>query len=109
MKIVKFQHETASAHLTYVDRRVVVLNNLWAEERGSGHATGLLNEIIGYADAKQLTILLVAQRYGNPNRSALNNTQLEQFYAKFGFEQHGTQKRPVMMRREPNSQKIHAA
>lgn len=108
MKIVKFQHESASAQFQYVDKDVVFLNNLWSEERGQGHASELMNKIVTYADQNQLTIIIIAQRYGNPNRSALNNRQLEEFYVKFGFDYDGVQSRPSSMKRYP-SQKKHAS
>lgn len=61
--------------------------------------------IIDYADKNGLTLHLMAQAYGHPTSTMLDNKQLEEFYTKFGFERDPNQPQlsrfPIGMIRHP--------
>lgn len=52
-------------------------------ERGKGHANALLTAVCEEADAKSLVLLVHVEPFGEPDLGA---SQLEQWYAKFGFQ-----------------------
>lgn len=107
MAVISFTHGKASAKLIFIERGVYNLTNVWTDtqDRNKGYAKGVMQKVISYADEHQLTIRLQAQRYGKVTDPALDNSDLEAFYSKFGFKT--TDRAPIRMIRLP-SQKIHA-
>lgn len=97
--VEKFRYESATAKLTHLGQDVWSLIDVESIERGQGHARGVMEQVVKFADQYDLTILLVVQMYGRYDEKMLDNFQLEQFYSKFGFERTST--RPVRMRRDP--------
>lgn len=106
MKATRFTYGQASAYIFPLDEDTYAISNVWSTERGVGHGTGVMEEIINWADAYEVTLRLVVQRYGNPNWPGLDNQQLIRFYEKFGFVADDA-KPPVSMTRL--SQKLHAS
>lgn len=87
MPHVDFKYESASAKLEELGpaKTTYSLRNLFSRSRGQGHAKGVMQQIVQYADDNNITILLVIQRYGYKDKKALDNSQLKAFYEKFGF------------------------
>lgn len=106
MASIRFKHGKASAQLVSIDESRYKLSDIWTEvdSRNQGYAKGVMRKIISYADAHNLTLLLMAQRYGKASDPALENKELEMFYKKFGFRT--TARAPIRMVREP-SQETH--
>lgn len=63
-----------------------MVHRVYSQDRGKGHATGLLRRVIEWADENDLELFLRAQAYGHPVQTILDNNQLLKFYGKFGFE-----------------------
>jgi N-acetylglutamate synthase-like GNAT family acetyltransferase len=68
-----------------------------ADEQGKGHATELMLDVCEEADKAGLVLVLWPRPYGDD--VALSATQLESWYAKFGFRR--IQSGPVLMARAP--------
>ena len=101
------------------DGDVLVLTALWSEkQRGTGHATRALNHLCELADAHSVTITLEVcrllydldvcsdddlDRLDALNQLAMNDEQLEAWYARFGFEpdERNTPDSAAVMRRRP--------
>ena len=65
-----------------------------------GEATRLMQELCRRADLSAFMLALEPQRHSHrPMGAPLDNTQLERWYGKFGFER--IQDKPVLMCREP--------
>lgn len=92
--VVRFSHESSTAKLTVWDEERATVSNVFSVKPRRGHASGLMQEIVSYADISGLTLLLEVQQYGNAR--GLSNAGLKRFYGKFGFEDCG---RNVMQRR----------
>lgn len=105
MTTIRFWHGKASATLVHINRDLYHLGDVWTEveDRNQGYAKGVVKKVVDYADQNNITILLRAQRYGKATEPALDNRQLEEFYAKFGFEV--TDRQPVKMVRRPVARK----
>ena len=61
------------------------LSELYSVTRGRGYATALMQMVCDWADENHIHLWLVAKPYGNP-RGALGQSQLIDFYEKFGFQ-----------------------
>lgn len=86
MPHLRFSYGKASAILEELEPgKLYSLRNMFSRTRGQGHANGVMDRIVEYADKNNSTIILVIQRYGYNDHKALNNKQLEEFYRKFGF------------------------
>ncbi len=96
MRPILFKYESASAKLIYIDAGTCMLVNVYSLKRGLGHAKGVLQEVIDYADEYGATIILIAQ---SSPRSSLTNKQLEELYSRFGFKT--TRRGPTRMIRHP--------
>lgn len=83
--IIKFKNEFASAEVYLMENGKARIRSVYSTKRKKGYASSILQEVVDYADEKELNLYLVVQRYGRPT-NALSNDELEQFYAKFGFE-----------------------
>jgi predicted GNAT family acetyltransferase len=68
-----------------------------ASEQGKGHATELMLDVCEEADKAGLVLVLWPRPYGDD--VALSGTQLESWYARFGFRV--IQPEPVLMARAP--------
>jgi GNAT superfamily N-acetyltransferase len=103
-----FRYKQATARLYFLDFGLWAVSNVYSQKRGQGHATGVMRQIIDFADQNGIVLKLMIQRYGNPNQKGLDNQQLESFYRGFGFlkDPHQT-KPPYVMTRQP-SRKIQA-
>lgn len=101
-RIVKaiFTCQSAQVTMTHSDSKTAKLSNLYSQERGKGHATSLLEEVMDYADKNGISLWLEVQRYGNP-RNGLDNSQLIRLYEKFGFDVLEDRRTLVMMGRYP--------
>lgn len=83
---IRFTHESASATVQMDSGGVGFLMDVYSHEKRQGHATGLLREIIEWADDTSVILELVPMTYGiGASKSGLNDTQLIDFYKKFGF------------------------
>lgn len=82
-KTIKFKHISATCILVVWGDGKASLGDVYSADKGKGHATQMLNEVIRYADEKKLTIVSAAEPYGEEPR--LNLPQLIRFYEKFGF------------------------
>lgn len=102
MHVIPFRYRQASAKLERLDLGIYQLKNVWSHARRMGDGRGVMERVASYADRHNLILVLVAQQYGNPNSPGLNNKQLEEFYAKFGFEKQPDQGKPTRMIRYPN-------
>lgn len=80
----RFEYGSATAMLSEIDDHVYLLSSVFARERGKGHATRLMQDIVDYVDEHEGVIFLTAQQYGHPT-DGLNNRELLKFYSKFGF------------------------
>jgi GNAT superfamily N-acetyltransferase len=96
--IVKFSNEFASAELILMQDGKARLRAVHSRRRQRGHGSELMREVIRYAEDHDLELYLVVQRFGRPAK-AMDNTQLETFYSKFGFEKIEHQGKFIMMRR----------
>lgn len=83
---IPFSYERASAKLQWMADDLYAVRNLWSQTRGLGHARGIMEKIIKYADDHGLDLFLIAQQYGSVNHPSMNNKELEAFYMKFGFK-----------------------
>ena len=74
--------------------RLLEVTRLYTPEqhRGKGHAAKLIEKITRYADSDRITLLLMPKPYGE---SALDVSELLQFYARFGFVE--LQAEPVLL------------
>lgn len=81
-----------------VDARTRRINDLCSTNPRKGHATALMCDVCGEADAANFMLILEARPFGN----GMSQEQLEKWYQGFGFwviEQEG----PRLMARMPNS------
>jgi len=84
--LVRFTHESASAVVQLDKPGVGFVIGVFSHERNRGHATGLMNEIIQWADENRMILELVAMTYiVGKTRGTLTTPQLVEFYRKFGF------------------------
>lgn len=98
---MRFKFESATASLRQFDTSVPwVLSSVFSRDRGKGHATGLMEQIVAYADEHDIEIQLLVKRFKYTDSKALDNEQLRAFYEKFGFEWDGEKSLPLRMIRE---------
>jgi hypothetical protein len=83
--IKHFSFMTARARLAIWNDEKASLSGLISGSPGRGHATGLMREVSKFADDKELTVYLVAQRFHYADDRGLDNIQLMRFYEKFDF------------------------
>lgn len=86
-KVRVFKHKSASASLVIQLDGSARLSNLYAKDRGHGHASELMTEIVTFADSANLELSLVARRYGYSDSKSPSNAELAHFYEKYGFRQ----------------------
>lgn len=86
---MEFRFESATCRLREHGDGTADVTHVYAENRGLGHATGLLKAVIEYAESRDLQLYLLARGYGGPIQTMLNPEQLQAFYEKFGFERMG--------------------
>lgn len=92
-----FNYESAQAVLIFDETKLEGrLVNVKSEVTGQGHARGVLQMAVDYADKHRMDIRLRARQYGNPR--GLTNPQLVEFYSKFGFVKVGDTKPVAMFR-----------
>lgn len=97
---VPFQYASATGFVSLVETNTGLVNSIYSRQRHLGHGTGLMEQIIFWADAEGVTLHLTAQAYGNG--MLLDNPGLVEFYRRFGFERRGDcQPWPARMIREP--------
>lgn len=101
-RIIPFVHERATAKLVMWDRKNATVCNVFSINRGSGHATALMEKIVSYADEKGIDLVLEAKPFGYSDNISPSASGLRKWYSKFGFKHVGE----GMMQRP--SQKIHA-
>jgi GNAT superfamily N-acetyltransferase len=103
---VPFQYASATATVNMVADDIGFLNSVYARDRRMGHASGLMEQVISWADGKDVTLHLTAQGYGNGR--IMHNQDLIAFYERFGFRRvPGDNPWPARMVRLP-SRTIHA-
>lgn len=100
--IIHFRYERATCKLTVWNKKTSTLSNLYSVKRGQGHAKGVLQQVVDYADAHGLIVLLEVQRFGGDHLCP-DNSGLRALYSKFGFVDCGLN----MMQRLP--QKLQAS
>lgn len=85
MRTMLLRHESAEVVLKVwsKDGKYAIVNGLLSMERGEGHATALMQRVTDYADKHDITLTLVAKRFGWP--MGPDNTYLVHFFEKFGF------------------------
>lgn len=104
-KKLTFRYGGASARVIALDKFTYAVSNVWSKTRHQGHASVVMSDICEFADANDITLRLVVQRYGYTDASAMDNPTLMKFYAKFGFVE-DSDGWPVTMVRHP-SQELH--
>jgi hypothetical protein len=77
------KYESASVALTWRPGRILALSNLYSIQERKGHATELMRLVCEYADKHAKVVILRVNQYGKT--TGMNNSQLIQFYQKFGF------------------------
>lgn len=77
----------------------IFLSSLKSYDRQKGHATALLTMVTEFADDELLDIKIYVRPYGK--RPGLNQSQLVNFYKKFGFEFDDLNRIPISMVRKP--------
>lgn len=78
-------YESASCVLSERESGVWV-TGLYSTKPRKGHATGLMQKVIDFADERGLGLILVARQFGST--TGLNDSDLITFYEKFGFKVH---------------------
>ena len=106
-KAVKFKNEFASAEIFLMEDEKARLRSVYSTKRNQGYASEVLQQVVDYADEKELSLYLVVQRFGKP-KDGLTNEQLEKFYYKFGFRKIKHKGNFTMMCRKKGSQKSQA-
>lgn len=91
--VIGFRFEKASADLVIWGNGTATLSSLYAITPGQGHGSGVMHLILDYADAHDLTLILVARRFKNPR--GLSNDELVKFYEKFGFVSESLDSEPI--------------
>lgn len=79
-----FSYEAASAELYIWDKNQATLSALYCYDRGKGYAKAVMSQICEFADKQKLKLLLSVSPYGHI-RPRLEETDLIEFYRKFGF------------------------
>ncbi len=89
-RLAPFGHESATCLLVInEDDNTAVLSHVYSIIRHAGHATGLMERVVAYADKYNLEVSLHAQAYGHPVQTILSNDALVKFYEQFGFVAEG--------------------
>lgn len=84
-KGIRISFESASASIKEVNGEHMLVN-VYARDRGKGHASGLMDRVIYYADKNQLRLKLIARPYKTVARGdVLSPEALVEFYRKYGF------------------------
>lgn len=99
MKTKIFKYKSASAKLYIYGDDTAYLSNVRSENRGRGHAAGLLEDICKFADKYGVVLTLMVKANGRPP-SVMTNKHLEEFYGRYGFVKIDDRK-PVAMHRRP--------
>lgn len=86
---LRFRHKRATAKLVVWDKERATVSNLFSVQRGKGHAKGVMQKIVDYADDHGLILTLVVGMYGYADKDSMDNAALKVFYAKFGFKDMG--------------------
>ena len=103
---IRFRCGGATAKLVRLTPVNYALSNLYSRSRGKGHAKGVMQDVVDYADVHQFTIRLIAEPYGPDHISKANMESLMAFYERFGFaKDEGDNRPPYTMTRYP-SQKV---
>lgn len=98
----QFRNKGSSAYLTCWNDKTATLSSLYSTIPNQGYATELLRTITEHADARKITLDLVAKQFGNSR--GMNNKQLVSFYESFGFEFVRGSTAGVFMRRTPTEE-----
>lgn len=80
---IKFKHETAQVQLIVWENGDATVSALYSKERKQGHATALMQQVVEYADERNMRLILDAQQFGHP--IGPDNSYLVAFYERFGF------------------------
>lgn len=103
-----FKYKSTYATLTFLDNYTAAVSGVISSQRRRGYARMVMQQVADYADCNYLTLLLVVQRYFYSDDIAMNNEQLANFYSSFGFiVDPDAPRRPLHMKREPCTRKIH--
>ena len=95
---MEYRYESATCKLTDHGDGTADLTHVYAQNRGQGHASGVVRLALEEADRRGLSVYLLVRGYGGPVRTMLSNDQLIEFYRKFGFERVDTSNSPRMKR-----------
>ena len=101
MARIRFNHLSARCYLAELDEGLWAVVNVYSTERRQGHATGLMQDVIRWADKHKVRLNLMVMSYDGKNHNIPDNHDLEAFYAKFGFERMGNV-RPIFLSRIPS-------
>lgn len=82
--VVTFSYGSASVNLIlWKNQNHATVSGLHSKQRGIGHATKLMQQVIDFADEYGKRLILTA--CATEPESGLSQTQLVRFYEKFGF------------------------
>lgn len=98
-----FMNKGATATINMVGPRLGILAGLYSRNRRQGEATELLQQMVAWADERDVVLILTAQGYGRGR--IMDNHDLVRFYEKFGFRLDRSPDWPLLpfrMRREPS-------
>lgn len=82
---MRFWNQSASCIVVVEEDGIARVAQVYSEDRGKGHAKGLLQKVINFADENGLTLYLKVSAYGPARAPGLSNKQLVVFYEQFGF------------------------
>lgn len=75
--------KSAQANIWFLDNGVILFSNLYAIDRGKGHASGLIERVCDIADQNNYLVRLEARQYSDPH--GLTTHELIEFYSRHGF------------------------
>ncbi len=96
---IKFTYKSAGARLTLWNDGTGHVSGVYSRERGKGHATKVMKELLVYTDKFEVDLLLEVSPYGEGDER-LTRGQLMEFYGKLGFVETDDEGWPPLMRRE---------
>lgn len=97
---IKFTYKSAVARLTLWNDGSGHVSGVHARDRGKGHATKVMKELLAYADRFEVLLRLEASPYGE-GEDRLSAEDLVKFYEKLGFSEHADScGYPIEMKRD---------
>lgn len=100
-EFTEYKSKSATAQVLDFGNGTASLSGIQSTERGKGHATDVLNDVLRWADERGIAMKLVAHAIGD---DGLPQAELVKFYEKFGFVLDGDEVTDfAVMRRKPKN------